>query len=526
MAQKIDKIMDKDFYEIIQEAFDNIDEAVCICNSEGEVIFWNKGSERLYGVEDKAITGKHIKDVFPNALCLRVLEEKKPLRNMTHEPVKGKSVLMSAIPIFNDNNEVVAIITTDRDITEVVNLLEELNLEKEKSTYYENEYKRQLANEFKFSEVIGKSKRIMDTLAIAQKVAASKVNILITGESGTGKEVFARAIHEASGRTGKMIAVNCSAIPEHLFESELFGYEEGAFTGAAKGGKIGKFELANNGTLFLDEIGDMPLNMQSKLLRVLQDGVINRIGSEKNVNTDFRIIAATNKDLKEAIENKEFRSDLFYRLAVVQIELPSLRDRKEDIIELSRYFIRDAAKREGIIINKVDEEIYNIFENYPWEGNIRELKNVIHRIIILSENGQLSKNDIPHYILENYNERMLVIAQGEGIQREENYLKKNASKELQTSKEKCLNPHNSEEFHLSKEDYLNPYIQEELHASTDINNDNNELNNYDLEEAIKELEIKMITKAMKECKGNKADAAKLLNINRSTLYYKLNQYKL
>lgn len=470
MTYKIDKIMDKNFYEIIQEAFDNIDEAVCICNNKGDVIFWNKGSERLYGVKDRDITGRYIKDVFSNALCLRVLEEKKPIKNIMHEPIKGKSVLLSAIPIFNDKKDMVAVITTDRDITEVVNLLEELKHEKEKSKYYENEYRRHLANEFKFSEVIGKSKKIIEVIALAQKVSASKVNIMITGESGTGKEVFARAIHEASGRKGKMIAVNCSAIPEHLFESELFGYETGAFTGASKGGKIGKFELANNGTLFLDEIGDMPLNMQSKLLRVLQDGVISRIGSEKNINADFRIIAATNKNLKKAIDNKEFRSDLFYRLTVVQIEIPPLRERKEDIVELTKCFIRDVAHKEEIYIENIDEEIIRILEGYAWEGNIRELKNVIHRIVVLSENGQLSKNDIPHYILEKYNENVNDIV-GE------------------------------------------TYITENK-------------NIYDLDGAVKELEIKMITNAMKVCNGNKAEAAKLLNINRSTLYYKLSHYKL
>jgi PAS domain S-box-containing protein len=468
---KIDKIMDKGFYEMIQEAFDNIYEAVCICNSKGEVIFWNKGSEKLYGVKGTDIMGKHIKDVFSNPLCLRVLEEKKPIKNIAHEPIKGKSVLMSAIPIFNDKNDIVAIITTDRDITEVVNLSEELKHEKEKSKYYENEYRRHLANEFKFSEVIGKSKKIMEVIALTQKVSASKVNIMITGESGTGKEVFARAIHEASGRTGKIIAVNCSAIPEHLFESELFGYEPGAFTGASKGGKVGKLELANNGTLFLDEIGDMPFNMQSKLLRVLQDGIISRVGSEKNVTTDFRVIAATNKNLKKAIENEEFRSDLFYRLAVVQIEIPPLRDRKEDIVEFTRYFIREVADKEGVYIEKIDEEIFRILECYEWQGNIRELKNVIHRIVVLSENGQLSKNDIPHYILEKYSEN------------------------------------------------VNDVFKDETHMTENKNT-------YDLDGAIKGLEIKMITEAMKVSKGNKAEAAKLLNINRSTLYYKLSHYKL
>lgn len=469
MTHRLGRIMDKHFDEIIQEAFDNIFEAVCICNSKGEVIFWNKGSEKLYGVRGSDIIGKYIKDYFPNALCLRVLEEKEPIKDITHEPIEGKSVLMSAMPIFDDNNEMVAVITMDRDITEVVNLSEELKHEKEKSIYYENEYRRHLANEFKFSEVIGKSKKIMEAIALAQKVSASKVNIMITGESGAGKEVFARAIHNASGRKGKMIAVNCNAIPEHLFESELFGYEAGAFTGASKTGKVGKLELANHGTLFLDEIGDMPINMQSKLLRVLQDGVISRIGSEKSITVDFRVIAATNKDLKKAIINKEFRSDLFYRLAVVPIEIPPLRERKEDISELAKFFIKEIAQKESIYISKIDENIFRIFESYEWEGNTRELKNVIQRIVILSENGELSTKDIPHYILEKYNQKAIKV------------------------------------------------IKNEICISDDQDT-------YDLEGAVRELEMKMISKAMKACNGNKAEAAKMLKVNRSTLYYKMNNY--
>lgn len=185
----------------------------------------------------------------------------------------------------------------------------------------------------------------MDSILLAQKVAPSTASVLITGESGTGKEVFAKSIHEASGRSGQFVAVNCSAIPENLLESELFGYVEGAFTGAVKKGKMGMFEFANNGTLFLDEIGEMPIGMQSKLLRVLQDGAIHRLGSEKIIHTNTRIIAATNKDLKKAIKNNEFRSDLFYRLAIVQIELPSLRERKDDIKEFIDIFINQSSKR-------------------------------------------------------------------------------------------------------------------------------------------------------------------------------------
>lgn len=453
-------------YDITEEAFDNIYEAICICDSEGEVIYWNKSSEKLYNIKKEDIVGTIIDDSFPNALANKVFKEKKPIKNLIHQPVAGKSVVVSAIPIFNAKNKMTAVITTDRDITEAVHLSERLKKEKEKSKFYESQYKEHIAKQYSFSSIVSKNKKIIEAVTLSQRVAPSKANIMITGESGTGKDVFARAIHDASGRNGRFIAVNCSAIPDELLESELFGYEGGAFTGASKGGQVGKFELADKGTLFLDEIGDMPMKMQSKLLRVLQDGIITRLGSEKNIETDVRIIAATNKNLREAIENDEFRRDLFYRLAVVHIELPPLRERREDIRELTKFFIKEFSEKERLNIKNIDENIFRIFETYSWEGNIRELRNLIQRIVILSDDGILKKEDIPSYITESYAEK----------------------------------------------------------KSNEINNF--EYDNQDFNETIKNLEMKMITDAMNKAGGNKSDAAKLLNINRSTLYYRLGLYNL
>lgn len=453
-------------YDITEEAFDNIYEAICICDSEGEVIYWNKGSEKLYNIKREDIIGTIIDDSFPNALANKVFKEKKPIKNLIHQPVAGKSVVVSAIPIFNAKNKMTAVITTDRDITEAVNLSERLKKEREKSKFYESQYKEHIAKQYSFSGIVSKNKKIIEAITLSQRVASSKANIMITGESGTGKDVFARAIHDASGRKGRFIAVNCSAIPDELLESELFGYESGAFTGASKGGKVGQFELADKGTLFLDEIGDMPMKMQSKLLRVLQDGIVTRLGGEKNIETDVRIIAATNKNLREAIENEEFRRDLFYRLAVVHIELPPLRERREDIRELTKFFIKEFSEKEKIEIKSIDEDIYHIFEVYSWEGNIRELRNLIQRIVILSEDGILKKEDIPSYIIESYSE-------------------------------------------------------EKMHDIVDFNYDNHDFNG-----SIKNLEIRLITDAMIKAGGNKSDAAKLLNINRSTLYYRLGLYNL
>lgn len=457
---KVDEII-----EITREAFDNICEAICICDKDGEVIFWNKASELLYNIKKDEIIGKYVGDFFPNALTNEVFKTKKVIKDVLHQPVEGKKVFLSAVPIFNSENQLIAVITSDKDVQDISDIMERLKKEEKKSKYYEDRYKEQIAKQYSFSAIISKNKKVMEAIILSQRVATSNANVMITGESGTGKDVFATSIHNASGRKGKFIAVNCSAIPEELLESELFGYEEGAFTGAKKGGKIGKFELANNGTLFLDEVTEMPYKMQSKLLRVLQDGKINRLGSDKTIETDVRIIAATNMDIRTAIDNDKFRSDLFYRLAVVSVDLPPLRERKEDIKDLTKYFVKEFSEKENISINSFDDAIYSVFESYFWDGNIRELKNVVQRMVVLSNDGVIKKEDIPSYIANDID-----IAQIEKT--EENFV------------------------------------------------------GCDFSNTIKNLEIKMLTDAIKTAKGNKSNAAKLLNLNRTTFYYKINLYKL
>ncbi len=385
-------------YVLQNNIIDNMHEAVCISDAKGIVNYWNKSSEKLYNIKAKDIIGRYIGEIFPNAMITKVLKHGRYVQNMKHEPVKGKLVILSVVPIYNSNGELITIVSTDRDITEVVNLSEQLTYEKKKVELLKDAYQREIATNYNFSSITGKNKKIMEIIAICQKVASTTASILITGESGTGKEVFAKAIHEASGRQGPFVAVNCSSIPVQLLESELFGYIEGAFTGASKKGKIGKFELANNGTLFLDEIGDMPFEMQAKLLRVLQDGMICRLGGEKEIITNTRIIAATNKNLKELIKQNLFREDLFYRISVVQLELPPLRERKEDIKELINLFINQVSKKENIDINLVEENIYKTLINYKWEGNIRELRNVIQKMVILSNDGVISEESIPQYM--------------------------------------------------------------------------------------------------------------------------------
>lgn len=247
-----------------------------------------------------------------------------------------------------------------------------------------------------FEEIIGESKEINDTIKIAKKSALSSSTVLILGESGTGKELFARAIHSYSSRVKEpFVAINCAAIPENLLESELFGYEEGTFTGAIKGGKLGKFELANKGTIFLDEVGDMQLHIQSKLLRVLQEKEVERLGSKYPISVDIRVVAATNKNLEEMVKNGEFREDLFYRLNVIPLFIPSLIERGGDIEILTRYFIEKYNEKLSKDIKDADLYVIKLFNDYKWKGNIRELENTIEYCVNMCVNDIISLEDLP-----------------------------------------------------------------------------------------------------------------------------------
>jgi PAS domain S-box-containing protein len=240
-----------------------------------------------------------------------------------------------------------------------------------------------------FEEIIGKSKRIQEVLHAVERVAETNATVLILGESGTGKELIARAIHNIGLRHDRpLVKVNCAALPASLMESELFGHEKGAFTGALKS-KAGRFELANGGTIFLDEIGELPLEMQVKLLRVIQSGEFDRVGGSRTLGTDVRIIAATNRDLEKAVSERTFRDDLFYRLNVFPILVPPLRERREDVPLLVDYFVRKYAKKIGREINVIPRGVLSTLENYGWPGNIRELENIIERSVILSRGNQL-----------------------------------------------------------------------------------------------------------------------------------------
>lgn len=276
----------------------------------------------------------------------------------------------------------------NRLLVSVRNALDKSSLVKETKTL-----RKKVSKKY---QMIGSSPALADVKETIEKVAPTDARVLINGENGTGKELVANQIHEQSQRNaGPMVEVNCAAIPSELIESELFGHEKGSFTSAIKQ-RIGKFEQANGGTLFLDEIGDMPLAAQAKVLRALQENKITRVGGDKDIKVDVRIIAATNKNLKEAIEKNEFREDLYHRISVIKIQVPPLRERKEDIPELVEKFLADIADDHGAKKKSIDQEALKSLQNYDWSGNIRELRNVVERLVILS-GEQINAKDVKKY---------------------------------------------------------------------------------------------------------------------------------
>lgn len=321
-------------------------------------------------------------------------------------PIKLDNQVIGIISLicFTDEQKKV-ILSKLKEYSDFLDMMSELIASKAKENYLEaekesvvNEYKEKKCNTNTLDCIIGQSKCMEALKEDIRLIAKGSANVLLTGESGSGKELFAKAIHFESGRSSKpFIAVNCGAIPETLLESELFGYVPGAFTGASRQGKIGKFELANGGSIFLDEVGDMPFSMQVKLLRVLQEKVVIPVGSNKLVKFDARIISATNRDLEKLVKENKFREDLYYRLNVISINIPPLRERKEDIPPLIKFLLAKYCSIYESAVPTITKEVMDIFLSYPWPGNVREMENVIEYLINIAGNKeQIEVSHIPH----------------------------------------------------------------------------------------------------------------------------------
>lgn len=380
----------------LQSVLTTDNDAVTIINTDSEVLFWNDIAEQTYNINKKQIIGKKITEFFKEGdlMILKVLSTGKPVRNIYHRPRVDKHVFVNSSPVFDEKKRLIGAVSIEQDITHTVKLNEKLSdTSNQLNKLQQKVYQKQL--ETPFSKLTGKSAAIQRTIQLAIKAAKSNATVLILGESGTGKELCARAIHETSSRKDQpFVPINCGAIPHALFESELFGYERGAFTGAAKEGKPGKIEIADGGTLFLDEIGELPLDMQVKLLRVLQENIVYRIGSSTGKKVNIRVVAATNSDLDRMMREERFRSDLFYRLNVIQITLPPLRERLEDIPELVRFFLNEFQAEYQTASLSVKEEALQALFQYDWPGNVRELRNVMERTSILSEKNEIGLEEL------------------------------------------------------------------------------------------------------------------------------------
>lgn len=373
-----------------------INDAVAIINARGETVYWNQAAERTYDIPEAAIIGQPISDFFreEDLAVLQMLETERPLEGIYHQPLPGKSVLINASPIYDQQQQLIGAVSVEHDITHVVKLNEALSDTSSELSQLRQKMS-QSQSESVFSKIIGQSQAIQQVIELSMKVAQTNATVLITGESGSGKELFAQVVHESSPRGDEpFIPINCGAVPQALFESELFGYAAGAFTGASSQGKPGKLEMANGGTLFLDEVGDLPMAMQVKLLRALQEQEIYRVGGTTAQAIDVRIIAATNIDLEQRVRDKQFRADLYYRLNVVSLHIPSLRDRQEDLPDLVQVFIEQLAAKHQTAIPTFDFEAMSLLLAYDWPGNIRELRNIIERTIILTETTEIGRREL------------------------------------------------------------------------------------------------------------------------------------
>lgn len=384
---------------IIDEFIEKAYEGLVIIDESGNIVKFKY--EKLLDIKEEEALGKHITEVIENTRLHLVLESGEPELGDI-QLIKGHRVVTSRIPIMRDGKAIGAVGTIlFKDVAEVKYMAEHLEQMKAYVKQFNKDIKRMHTAKYRFESILTNDKNMDYVMGLAKKASQSDVSVYIEGESGTGKEYFAHAIHEASHRHyGPFVRVNCAGIPETLIESELFGYEPGAFTGASTHGKVGKFELANGGTIFLDEIGVMPLEMQTKLLRVLEEREIERIGGNSRIPLDIRVIVATNESLLELTTNGLFRKDLYYRINVVHIELPPLRERPRDIELLAQHFLKVYTAKARKNITHITKDAMESMLIYQWPGNIRELRNVIEGAVALNETGVIGYQDLPELMYE------------------------------------------------------------------------------------------------------------------------------
>ncbi|MDD4753808.1 MAG: sigma 54-interacting transcriptional regulator, partial [Desulfitobacteriaceae bacterium] len=359
-------------------------EGILAADAQGTITIFNPAAEKMLSISVSEALKKNVKDVFPELQLERILTEGKEEVGAL-AVIKGKQIVLNKIPVIV-NNRVTGMVVTFQEVSRLQNIERKIR---------KRLHPRGYVARYHFPDILGHSSAINRVIHNAIQFSKVDSTVLVIGETGVGKEMFAQSIHNASYRAaGPFVAVNCAVLPENLLESELFGYAEGAFTGARKQGRAGLFELAHGGTIFLDELGEMSPNLQSRLLRVLEEKEVMRLGDEQVIPIDVRVIAATNKDLEQLMANNEFRADLFYRLNVLKIVVPPLRERREDIPLLTNYFLKKYSLRLNKEVQVLTEKAMQSLMSYPWPGNIRELENFIERMVVLVSGREITQDDI------------------------------------------------------------------------------------------------------------------------------------
>ncbi len=438
-VRELDK-SNRELDAIIESSYDGI----YITDQHGNTLKTNSAIERITGIPKHYYIGKNVSDlikrgILHESVTSKVIDKKKTV-TVVQKNLNGKETLMTGSPVFNERGEVEKVVTNIRDLSELNQLMEKLKKARQLNEKYKEELMRLKDTSVTSSDIVIKSEKMLEIYNMAGRVANFDTTILILGETGVGKDVLVRNIFKKSSRSkkGQLIKVNCGAIPKDLLESELFGYEGGAFSGANRAGKAGMFELADKGVLFLDEVSELPLNLQVKLLRAIQEREIMRVGGTKLKKVDIQFIAASNKDLAEMVKKGEFREDLYYRLNVVPLHIPPLRERKDDILPLVRHYLEKYNEKYKTE-KDFDRELKNFFYYYEWPGNVRELSNLIERLILTVPHQLLTIEDLPDEYkkhreqdpVENHQEMSLK----EAVERAEKRLLQQAIKKYRTTYE-------------------------------------------------------------------------------------------
>lgn len=458
--------IDRKLVRTLEKMLDPIPICMILIDKDTRIMSINKKFADYLQYPKSELIGEKVRDIDKNTRFPYVFKTKQPEIAWKHKFENGHTAIVHRIPVLDENEEILYGfgMVLFEDIEEFKHIIDKNKLLETKLMLVKKELREMQGAKYSIDNIIGESKNIMRCKDMIHRASKTSSTVLITGESGTGKELFAHAIHLQSRRLlNPFIRVNCASIPKDLLESELFGYVDGAFTGAKKGGRIGKFQLANGGSIFLDEIGDMPLDMQAKILRVLQESEIEKIGASVPVGVDVRIIAATNKDLYKLMKEGKFREDLFFRLNVINIDIPPLRQRRGDIPTLAKRLLAKLSTELGLIYAGMDMEVVHALKTYDWPGNVRELENALERALNFAKDGYITLDCLPKNMINNYSE---------------------------------------DKYYQTTKDFKS------------------------LASRYRDIEIDAIKEALVMTGENKKNAAKLLGISRSNLYNKMKEYNI